>query len=139
VTQASPGIKAVMYKGTVQGEDLEYPVYIQFKGVEFTEEEKPGSIPFEATDRTGGSKMAFYTVPELNKNPVSLKCQCFDFRFMWEKPLYDKKSLIGQFRRYVRKTTTYPPKNPEGILGACKHIFSFLSALQESGDRKSVV
>lgn len=132
VTQASPGIKTVMYKGTVQGEESEYPVYLQFRNVEFSEEEKEGFIPFEATSKTGSSKMSFYKVPELNKNPVALKCQCTDFHFMWEYPLYKAKSLIGQFRRYVRKTTTYPPKNPEGILGYCKHIASFAEALRNS-------
>jgi hypothetical protein len=132
VTQASPGTKMVMYKGTVQGEEMEYPTYIQFRGVEFSKEEKPGFIPFETMDRTGSSEMSFYKVPELGKNQVALKCACTDFRFMWEKPLYDKKSLIGQFRRYVRKTTTYPPKNPEGILGFCKHIASFVEALRNS-------
>jgi hypothetical protein len=133
-TQASPGIKAVMYKGTIQGEESEYPVYIQFRNVEFTKEEKPGTIPLKTTDKTGSSEMSFYVIPELNKNLVSLKCMCTDFRFMWEFPLYKAKSLIGQFRRYVRGPGVVPrgPKNPEMILGACKHIFSFVQALQNS-------
>lgn len=131
-TQASPGIKTVMYKGTIQGVDNEYPVYIQFRKVDFSAEEKPGYVPFEETDKTGGKGLKFYEVPDLNRNDCALKCMCTDFRFMWEHPLFVKKSLIGQFRRYVRKTTTYPPKNPQGILGMCKHIWSFVNALKEA-------
>ena len=131
-TQASPGIKSVMYKGTIQGEGNENPVYIQFRDVEFSEEEQAGYIPYEDTDTTGNKGLKFYKTPELDKNNVALKCMCTDFRFMWEHPLFVKKSLVGQFRKYVRKTTTYPPKNPQGILGFCKHIWSFCNALKEA-------
>jgi len=133
-TQASPGIKTVLYRGSVRGEESEYATYMQFRNVEFSEEEKTGFIPYEATDRTGGSKMSFYKIPELNRNPVALKCSCPDFRFFAEYPLYKAKSLIGQFRRYVRVSppSGRPPKNPENILMYCKHIWSFANALKES-------
>jgi hypothetical protein len=76
-TQASPGIKTVMYKGSIQGEKNEYPVYIQFRRVEFSEEEKPRFVPFEEVDRTGGKGLKFYEVPDLGKNDCALKCMCF--------------------------------------------------------------
>jgi len=132
VTQASPGTKQVMYKGTVQGEEMEYPVYVQFRQVEFSDEEKEGFVPYETKDREGNPIMKYYKIPELDHNNVALKCQCSDFRFFWEFPLYRVGSLIGSFRRYVRKTTTRPPKNPDNIVGYCKHLFSLIQALKAS-------
>lgn len=133
-TQGSPGIKSVMYKGTVQGEKNEYPVYVQFRGVEFAEEAKPGFIPYEKGDVTGNKTIGYYEVPDLNRNDVALKCMCTDFRFMWEFPLYKAKALIGQFRKYVKVPgSNRPPKNPENILGVCKHVWSFTNALKEAG------
>lgn len=77
VTQASPGTKQVMYKGTVTGEEMEYPVYAQFRQVEFSNEEEEGFVPYEAKDRDGNPIMKYYRIPEIEHNNVALKCQCF--------------------------------------------------------------
>jgi hypothetical protein len=75
--QASPGIKSVMYKGTVQGEQNEYPVYVQFRGVTFADEAKPGYVPFEKGETEGQKTIGYYEVPDLGKNDCALKCMCF--------------------------------------------------------------
>jgi len=58
---------------------------------------------------------------------------CPDFRFGWEKPLHDKKSLIGNWRRYIRKTKDRPERNPKNILGFCKHISALIRVLIGAG------
>lgn len=62
---------------------------------------------------------------------------CPDFRFTWEKPLYDHKGLIGRWRKYIRKTPPppkgHPYRNPDDKLGFDKHTWSVLFALKGSG------
>jgi len=60
---------------------------------------------------------------------------CPDFRYRFEKPLYDVGSLIGNWRRYRRRvgaTRTMPPVNPRQIPGYCKHVYSLVQALVNS-------
>jgi hypothetical protein len=133
----APGVNLAAFKGIIQGETANYVSTIQFTGLEFGEEEK------DSIEAKLGDKTLFFQKPLISRNDVKLKCSCPDFRFRFEKPLFDNKGLIGNWRKYTRVT---PPKtrpsnaknpNPDGhdfvepyITGYCKHISSLLWSLK---------
>lgn len=59
---------------------------------------------------------------------------CRDFRYRFEKELYDIKSMVGNWRRYhfPHGHRVRPPVNPEEIPGFCKHLYSFTQTLLNS-------
>lgn len=142
-SRAAPGINSVTYKAVVKGSGTrDYITFVQFFDVEFKEnKDKKFFIPVSV-----GENLKFHSKHSVAKNRVSLKCSCDDFRFRFEKQLFDEKALIGRFRKYVRKTP--PPvrpanaknpnpigkdfENPDDYLGFCKHIWSLLNALKGS-------
>lgn len=79
------------------------------------------------------SKNEIYLQKPSFDNTCRVRCQCDDFRFMWS--YYDKqnKALIGQVKPYVRKTTTYPERNPTHVPGLCKHLLALIKMLSEGG------
>lgn len=128
---ASPGLGTLMFKTTVVSESGKdsYTAYMQFFGIKFGEEKDLNLIiPAKVNNR-----LIYHAKPSINNNQVQLYCGCQDFRFRFSKPLYDNKSLIGNWQRYTRVTDHYPPVNPENLCGYCKHIESFLIALKASG------
>lgn len=55
---------------------------------------------------------------------------CKDFYFTWQ--WYDKlnSALFGPpFPKYVRKTATYPERNPPHVTGLCKHLLKLVEIL----------
>jgi hypothetical protein len=147
--RARPGNDSVTYSANVESEGTSdqskdfYKTSIQFFGVEFGKRKSTKhSVP--AKDPNG--KLIFHSIPSTVTNRVALKCSCDDFRFAFEKQLFDDKSLIGSFRKYKRKTPpgTRPqnPKNPnpvghdfvnpDNLLGFCKHVNSLMRALNKS-------
>lgn len=140
-SRISPGIKSLYFKIVVKGEvnedrpEQQYLTQVQFFKVEFSDEYKRG---YTETEING--KPIYFKPPTVSTSEVKLKCQCQDFRFYWEKELYDNKSLIGNWRRYVRKTPP-PPEgrpyvNPDELVGYCKHIHNFLEHLKSEGYMK---
>lgn len=131
-TRVAPGVKTVTFKANMEGEeDGPYVTQIRFFGIEdFSAEPKPGFVkaPF-------GSEVIYFRKPRISENPVALKCSCDDFRFVWEFPLSQKNSLIGSFRRYVRKTPPPPVglpfRNPADHPGFCKHVWNLVGGLKE--------
>ena len=130
-TRNSPGIKSITYKSVVKGEHKEdYITFIQFFGVLF-ENTKKGKFTEPAKV---GKELRFHPKPSVIGNKVNLKCSCQDFRFVWEFPLFEKQALIGRFRKYIRVPgSTRPPRNPDDLMGLCKHVWSMLNALNKSG------
>ncbi len=122
--------KSVSYKAVVTGETNNYQVNIQFFKVLFQENKKDGFGKIMAD----GVNM-FYKTPTVRANPVHIKCSCPDFRFRFEKELYDAGGLVGNWRRYQRKTPPppvgHPYANPEHWLGYCKHVWSVLDFLKD--------
>lgn len=126
----SPGIKSITYKAIVLGESDNYSTYVQFFKLSF-QESKDSKHPVES--KVGRSKI-YHNRPSISTNPVFLKCSCPDFRFVWEKPLYDNKGLIGRWRKYTKVPgSTRAPRNPENYIGYCKHVNSLLFRLRNSG------
>lgn len=138
------GINSVTFRGIVTGEFVrqdedggrakrqKYRVAVQFFEVKFSKaKSKFFSIPAKI-----GKALQFRQVPNLKENTVKLKCSCPDFRFRFEKELFDNKGLIGRFRKYTRKTPPppegHPFANPDELMGYCKHVHSFLVRLKDN-------
>lgn len=131
-SRASNITKSVSYKAIVRGETDNYMVHVQFFNVIFSKDKKPDYVPVKVDD-----ELWYYRVPTIRSNPVHIKCSDPDFRFRFEKELYDNSGLVGNWRRYTRKTPPPPAGrpyvNPEHWMGFCKHIWSFLLYLQNAG------
>lgn len=69
------------------------------------------------------------------KNPLTHRCGCRDFffTFAWYN-YHNGHCLYGPPPKpYRRKTTTYPPRNPQHIIGCCKHIYNAWDYLKREG------
>lgn len=140
-----PGLGAVSFAANIKSEtdpsDF-YRVRIRFLDVKFYNGKQANTVEVEYR----GEKK-YMLVPAVRVNDTQQKCACFDFRFNFEKQLYDKQALIGNWRRYKRKT---PPsvrpakpknpnpighdfKNPDNYKGFCKHLWSLLNILKDKG------
>lgn len=155
-TKFQPGIKAVTFQGNIKSEEDPTDMYrttIQFFDVEYKKTDFKDAIKVEVEkgmilpDGYKEAKTLFMKVPTVRGSGVRMKCACPDFRFNFEKQLYDKNGLIGNWRKYKRKT---PPnvrpgnpknpnpigadfKNPDNYLGMCKHLYSLLVHLKNEG------
>ena len=134
-SRPSVGVKSLTFKAVVKSEETaeSYITFVQFFGVSYSKEkDDKHTVPVKVDDT-----LWYHEMPSIEKHKVSLKCSCYDFRYRMEKELYDKKSLIGNWRKYVRQTPPppkgYPYANPEHVLMFCKHIWSLLNALKKAG------
>lgn len=136
----APGIKTITFRGTVDSETdkgTKYLTSVQFHDVEFSKEKMYDKLTGGKEQFTQGvinGVTWYFQLPNLNTNRAVLKCQCPDFRFSFEKQLFDAKSLIGNWRKYTRvQGSKRPPRNPNNVPGYCKHVFSLVNALLKSG------
>lgn len=129
-TIISPKTDSLTFKAISLGETDNYATYVQFFDMNFKDE--PTQRDTERTVIDGIIK--HYAKPSVRFNPVKLYCQCADFRFRFEKELYDNAGLIGNWRKYIRQTPLppigHPYVNPKHFTGYCKHIWSLLVALR---------
>lgn len=130
-TLASPGIKAIMYKSVIEGETSDYLTYAQFFGLEYKDTKDNNFTEAE----TVAGKVKYHEKPSVSKNEVQLKCSCTDFRFCFEKELFDNSGLIGAWRKYtpVKPPSGRPPKNPGNHVGLCKHVHNLIEILKRNG------
>jgi DNA gyrase subunit B len=71
--QAAPGLKALTYRGVIEGETDDYLVFVQFFGISFSDKQ-------DATHTLNvkhGGKDIYYQVPSVGTNQVMVKCSCF--------------------------------------------------------------
>lgn len=140
-TNAAVGAKMLMFKTEVMSSsgDIPYQCFIQFKGVEYTQDPPKGDVSFVPVqiidkEEETGKALWWYKKPSMLKTPVMIKCTCSDFRFRWSKYLFDVKALIGNWQRYEKVPgSTHPSVNPNQSLGVCKHLYSMAEALKNSG------
>lgn len=155
-TKFQPGLKAVTFSGNIKSETDPTDMYrntIQFFDVEYSDKDFSSAIKVKTEkdmvlpDGIKEGTTMFMRVPTVRGNGVRMKCSCPDFRFFFEKQLFDKNGLIGNWRRYKRKTppTVRPAnpknpnpvghdfKNPDNYLGMCKHLYSLLVYLKNEG------
>lgn len=72
-------------------------------------------------------------IPDYDVHPVKCRCGCLEFYFTWS--YYNKVNNVlfgGPVRKYVRKTTTYPERNPRHLPGFCKHLMRILVAMKKN-------
>jgi hypothetical protein len=140
------GMKSLMFKTVVEGETDKYVTSIQFYDIEFNEDKTKRCtemIEIQSARKKkvkgkakGETFILFHEKPSKKNHPVALKCECPDFRFRFEKELFDHDGLIGAtFRKYTRKTPPppegYPYANPEELMGFCKHLNSLIANLKD--------
>lgn len=121
----SKGTNSIRYIGVVQGNSAKYRVQVQFFDVEFSDKK---TILHTIPAKVGG-KIYWHKKPTFADNPVKLKSTDPDFRFRFEKELFDKKALIGNWRRYdarkedkvrgvsakeINKTVYFKVTHPQG-------------------------
>jgi hypothetical protein len=106
-----------------------YRVNLVFSGINFAEE--PGKdvvIPYYSKPNV----IDCYIERPSFDSKVLARCNCEDYYFMWEYFNKRNSSLLGPHKNYVRKTTHYPPKNPDQAPGLCKHILGLIKLLDRN-------
>lgn len=81
-------------------------------------------------------KGQMYWIKKLDKyrNPLTHRCTCKDSFFTWAWYLHRAGCLYGPAPRpYIRKTTWAKPRNPQGVIGCCKHVYHAWKLLHDSG------
>lgn len=142
---ARPGINALSFTALVSSESepgMKYKVSIYFHNMKFKEIE---STAFNQKSPVASlsakrRKTVWHRTPSAQRNPVTLKCSCQDFRHRFETQLAKANGLLGAPRKYVRKTPAWPVGRPyanaTNKLGICKHIHSVLMHLYKKGEVK---
>jgi hypothetical protein len=118
-----------------------YKVTVEFHEVKFRDIET-GQFRNEVIVRDGRKKVSkWHRNLTYGGTPVTLRCQCKDFRHRFQKPLSDAGGLYGGFIGYTRKTDPWPVGRPfansTNKLGICKHINSMLTVLENKGILKN--
>lgn len=136
-TVAMIGVKTIMFKAESTGSNGDiYNLSIQFKGVDYSDKPEKDRVAVTIVDKEelNGKAVHFYAKPSASKSPCAVVCSCQDFRFRWEKQLFDASALIGNWERYTPVPgSTAPSVNPNNALGVCKHLYSMAEALKNSG------
>lgn len=122
------GMKSIMFQTMMMGGTSEYSLVVVFNDVQWAMDNRPG---YRLLNYKGENY--YYLPPDLNNNPIKIKCSCPDFRYTFSYQDEKAKSMVGQTPIYHRKTTTRPPRNPDDVTGVCKHLWSFITALKHSG------
>lgn len=106
-----------------------YTIKMQFYGMDFSEDFSK-KTPVKWEDKKGN---VFYSSLLHPHTRIGVNCTCPDFRFTFSWWLKNKGSLTGKLKKYQRKTIDRKPRNVGKVVGACKHIFSILTALEQIG------
>lgn len=68
------------------------------------------------------------------RNPLTSRCSCADEFYTFSLWKYNAGCLYGpKPRAYRRKTTHYPERNPQHLVGCCKHVYNAWEILRNSG------
>ena len=82
-------------------------------------------------------KKETYWVKKFDKyrNPIRQRCSCRDYYFTWAWDNYHIAHILygPAPRPYQRKTSWMPPRNPNHIIGFCKHIHNAWAFLKLKG------
>lgn len=148
--------KELLFMANMQGENDKYLTKIRFGKLtgKVTDETRPDTVKV----KDANDNVLYVDPPNLNKNPVDISCTCDDFRFNFEAQLYKggkhllnkhtgKGKQVGNkakgFTKYDRETPPFRRpnrpenpnpdgrdfKNPDNVLGYCKHIHSLMKFL----------
>lgn len=121
--------KQLILKGIVRG-SKPYSILVVFNGMDFVDNpdlEHPISVDL------GHGNYIYCNKPSSKQTQVQVRCQCKDYYFTWQYYNKSVKSLAGgSFPKYVRKTTTWPERNPLHVPGYCKHVHQFMKKLTDN-------
>lgn len=107
-----------------------YKTQLVFKGIRLSNDQSE-LFPFPYYNDKG---MLIGYLPQLTvENEIMSRCSCDDYRWMWHFWNKKEKALLGPVIPYVRKTTTYPERNPDHIPGLCKHQLGLIKKMIEQG------
>jgi hypothetical protein len=126
------GTKSLLFQAHCMGEtvDATHIVNIMFHDVRYLEEDVENA-EFKTIDYKGDTVR--YQYPDL-KTKCTVRCSCQDFYFRWEYADKLAGALFGRLsKKYVRKTKTRPPVNPDHLPGICKHVYGLQSYLRVEG------
>ncbi len=91
---------------------------------------KSSEYPLTVTLPDGSYKYAKQI--KISNAKAQIRCGCSDFYFTWSHWNKVNKVLAGpRMAPYVRKTTTYPERNPKKVPGSCKHIIDLTLKLKQ--------
>lgn len=134
-------VKVVPYVGTKMclfqfehygiTQNAQHAINLMFTGLEVTQEKRPTDfflvVPFKGREY-------YVEKPDLGLHPCMIRCSCADFYFTFSYWNWRQGTAFGpKPRRYVRKTRTYPPRNPGHHPGFCKHVYNSLLLMQTMG------
>ena len=126
------GTKSLLFQAECMGETVAatHITNIMFSGVRYLEDDVENA-EYKTLDFKGDTVR--YAYPDLHTK-CTTKCSCPDFKFRWEYADKKVKALFGNLsKKYIRKTKTRPPVNPEQIPGMCKHVWQLQSFLRVEG------
>ena len=124
------GMKLLSVRGDVKGlTGKTYKVILLFQRVDYSEtEDKKHSIKVKVDN-----KKSVWMVPVRPGYDVKFRCSCPDAYFTSLYYAWQSKNLYGpKPRKYVRKTTTYPERNPAKLPILCKHLISVVQRVRKS-------
>lgn len=123
------GVKTLSFRADVQGvaEARKYKVIILFEGVEFSKtRDREHTVKIQVTEN-----LFAFMKPIKKSFPARVRCSCQDFFFTFGIWDFNEGALVGvKPRPYVRKTTTFPERNPSHSPGMCKHIIGVNNKLR---------
>lgn len=128
------GMKSVLFQFLHRGVSLPqmYQVDVFLSPVEFVQQD-PSDIGAYMKIQYKDLKTWLKKI-DLNTTSVRLRCACPDEYFVWSYYRWQNACLFGSKpRTYIRKTLTYPSRNPNHYVGACKHSLRSISYLVHAG------
>lgn len=137
--KAVPRNKQLIFKFETRAKTkgrAKYPQTIIFNKVQFSEEQTKDT-PLRVSIPNGG--FIFASKIKADENPVSVRCTCEDYYYMWWYHDNVNKAHAGpKMPPYVRKTPlppargAYPVRNPDEAPGLCKHLIACFKYLQSN-------
>lgn len=107
-----------------------HKVTIDLRGITFENGDTDQNVTVTSS---GGQDISVQPV-QLNTTNVGVNCDCQDYIMRFATFNLNQNCHIGAIPpRYIRKTTTRPPANPNNVPGACKHILKCFEDLQGHG------
>jgi len=124
------GVKSLLVQTKLQGESSpksRYNVNILFQDVEFADTETQGylKLTYRGED--------FWIKPiQPTQNPIKVRCTCKDFRYTFAYYNSKQGALFGREPKAYQRKTKRQSRNPNKVVGACKHILYSLKVLKQS-------
>ena len=123
------GTKILSVRADVKGEaePKTYKVIITFQDIEYSLEQDADH--WIRVKSSPGKTV--WMAPLTANNRVQVRCSCLDFYFTFGYWNWTVGSLYGRKPKpYVRKTKTYPERNPTHTPGLCKHLVAVVNRIK---------